>query len=1128
MPGRGSRAGKRPQRRNRTLALCRIGAETGGAALTSSLARVAVGAEAAGRPRFTARVGIGAEARGSTNTRALVAIGAEAAGGFSANLTYPNGCKNRIRVSIPAERIEATTTGFLAYFDETYTALRHTSLGGLVESVFGFDQRWELLDGTRLAYRRVLWDATTGRHTARILLPSVTAGQPVDLYLYFGKSVATDDQQPTAAYAGYALALNTRSGEDLTGQGRDFFATAVALPAGWESFTPLNVGTGGTHVLRNDTDYLIRNQTLTQSLRLQGGRRVVVMGLTITITRADWTTVGSSVTCGLFLEEGVTGGAPQANRAFYCEGIRMGGPNLTQGVLTYCPTADVYLSNIHVAGIRFDSCDHRDGTNGKTLNHPDLVQTTGSQKSLTIDGFTGYSAYQGLFFKEEENPQGGPIFLRRVDVRAIEHVGSDGISYPGNRMLWNESDQPLTIERGSVWVDGLPRNGHQDGGFYRERFFNGSIYVLDPAPSLAAERDAVLPRPTVGGTDARGAFAYFAIDTAPEINGVVYLGTPPFEFVPSASVGVGYDPAAARAPVTAGSLIGEAGSFDGTTSRLERAGLTALDGLPAVTIEAWVNASSIGHSGPIFAGGPSTAANDGALGVVLRFDKLGNDTSAANVVAFKVQAADGTTRFESAANTQAVGPTYIAGLYQPGSAPQVWLNDAFLAQANTPQPRSGLANLVRSGSAWVGFSPITDTDEAVVTPVSGLRINPFTKSCGYHRPIGIGRAGARADDVSTPDAWKNYYGIPKGFFTAGTGSPADTPAVPGSRGRLSTIRSFRIEGGAKFSKYSLENDTSWTVFEVRDQNATGTVLVNQGFPEAFKSIFAITRRADGTIVASDNVISIYYPATDVCRLFFSLDWDPLFGPNGSFLCGFVRTFSLKGVGHVAVTRTDTQDAGSSATRIRQPPGWILREEDCRLLRPMRYVIHATATRRSNNTSQLTANHILGRSRIWPAAGVDSNAGDDTGSGGLPNNQGDIPYGTLLTIRRMDWGLRDSTSLGLTSLGKLLFDQLRFYGLRVMDGNTVFIGSGATQGSCLQVRISGGPASNGYLWANTLRDQVNAEYAKMTELLWPVMNTRDYGAETELHTDGFWYSAGGGPVDGKALALTECINTAFNA
>lgn len=810
MPGRGGRAGFRPRRRNR--AFCGIGAETGGSMLTNRLALVPIGAETGGRAKVTALAAIGAETGGSTATRARIAIGAEAGGAFQDNLTYANGFAHRIEVEVPAERVEATTTGFLFYFSETYPELRTTANGGLVQNTSGFDQRWVRVDEvgaeTVLAYRRVTWSATTGQHVARVLIPSVTAGQRVRLRLYFGKAgLSADEQAATAAYAGYVLALDARTGADLTGQGRDFTPTSVAT----------------------------------------------------------------------------------------------------------------------------------------------------------------------------------------------------------------------------------------------------------------------------------------------------------------------------------GSLIGDAGSYNGTSSRLERTALAALDGLPAVTIEAWINASSIGHSGPIFAGGPSTAANDGALGVVLRFDKVGNDTSGANVVAFKVQAADGTTRFESSADTQLTGPAYIAGQYQAGIAPRVWLNDAFLTQANTPVIRTGVANLVRGGSAWVGFSPITDTDTSVDPPiVSGLHINPFTKSCGYHRPMGIGRTGARADDVSTPDAWKNYYGIPKGFFTAGAGSPADTPAVPGSRGRLSTIRSFRIEGGGKFSKYSLENDTSWTVFEVRDQNATGTVLVNQGFPEAFKTIFAIERRADGSIIASDNVIAIYYPATDVCRLFFSLDWDPDFGPAGGFLCGFVRTFSLKGVGHGAPTRSDTQDLGSSATRIRQPPGWILREEDCRLLRPMRYVIHATATRRSNNTSQLTANHILGRSRIWPAAGVDSNAGDDTGSGGLPNNQGDIPYGTLLTIRRMDWGLRNSASLGLTALGKLLFDQLRFYGLRVMDGNAVFIGSGATQGSCLQVRISGGPASNGYLWANTLRADVNAEYAKMTELLWPVMNTRDYGAETELHTDGFWYSAGGGPVDGKPSTTTECINTAFDA
>jgi hypothetical protein len=329
---------------------------------------------------------------------------------------------------------------------------------------------------------------------------------------------------------------------------------AVAPPTGWQSFTPLDVSAGGAFILRNDTDYLVQGQTANANVRLRGGRRVVVMGLTVNIEHATWTTVGEAETTGLELQENPyastdarSGGDPLPDRAFHAEGVYLGGSRLTQGIRLNCPTADVRIVNSHVGMVRFANSDHRDGTNGQSTNHPDVIQTYGGAKSLTIDGLTAYSAYQGLFFKEDNTIVGGPISLRRVDMHAVEYTATerDGATraYAGHRMLWNYRNQATTTD--NVWVQGHARNGWQPGGFYRVRYWNTttSAYVDEPVPSNGTDIHAIAQDvgsgPDATGTDATGAYAQYT--TGGLAGQRIYLGARPGgEFVPVAAVGSGY------------------------------------------------------------------------------------------------------------------------------------------------------------------------------------------------------------------------------------------------------------------------------------------------------------------------------------------------------------------------------------------------------------------------------------------------------------------------------------------------------------------------------------------------------------------------------------------------------------
>jgi hypothetical protein len=251
----------------------------------------------------------------------------------------------------------------------------------------------------------------------------------------------------------------------------------------------LDVSSGGDFILRNDTDYLIQNQTVNGShVRLRGGRKVVVMGVTVVIDM-NWADILNSSelnTTGFELQvnpypetDSRSGGAPQAGREFYVEGCLVTGPTATQGFRINAAGYDVTIVNCHVDRLRFANSDHRGNSTTKragiyTTNHPDIIQMYNNAcASLTVDGLSGYSMYQGFFFRAETATPSAPILLRRVDLHAFEeagaipeHDGLEGVLFAGHRMLNNYDSFPLTVES-DVWVEGIQTT---DGALLQGRF----------------------------------------------------------------------------------------------------------------------------------------------------------------------------------------------------------------------------------------------------------------------------------------------------------------------------------------------------------------------------------------------------------------------------------------------------------------------------------------------------------------------------------------------------------------------------------------------------------------------------------------------------------------------------------
>lgn len=328
--------------------------------------------------------------------------------------------------------------------------------------------------------------------------------------------------------------------------------------------TTVTVPVGGQLELKNDTDYIInaRAAKTTEPIRIRGGRNIHLIGAHIEISGIDAPSEIASV--GVNIEENPfttsdpvrAGGASVDGRTVHIEGVRIDGTSLSQGIRTDAPTAIIQLQNIYVGTVRFKNSDHRDGTNNLPINHPDIIQTYGSQKELRIDRFTGSSAYQGLFFKEDHTDRVmGPMRLRRVNVKAVEVAGVEqdgaaGFSYAGMRMITkaNASSGLLHLDPGTVWVQSHPNNGWAGGSFKRVRYWDTATlaYVSDPVLGTGVFTDALHDDSSVAttGTDGIGTFATLGteiVNWSGTAAGRVYSGVPSNgDYVTANSVGMGY------------------------------------------------------------------------------------------------------------------------------------------------------------------------------------------------------------------------------------------------------------------------------------------------------------------------------------------------------------------------------------------------------------------------------------------------------------------------------------------------------------------------------------------------------------------------------------------------------------
>ncbi|MGJ3239841.1 MAG: putative Ig domain-containing protein [Anaerolineae bacterium] len=270
--------------------------------------------------------------------------------------------------------------------------------------------------------------------------------------------------------------------------------------------TTINVRTSGNRTIKLDSnrDYILNmpDTPVTEALRLQGGRNIVLIGGEIDIPYQGSNPTRSSRT-GIKIKD--------STGTVHIEGVWIYGEDLSEGIQIDAPDAIVQIQNVRIEDIRA-----RDQVNF-TDNHPDLIQPYGNVVELRVDHFTGATDYQGFMLKADFNGSLGTVDISNANI----------IARPTARyLIWfsnvnNAGD--VTFE--NVYLD-LPSGRHGSLGnavWPRERAsYPNQAQVIDTSD---------------------GSGVTWPAEMRPRIHGYILEGTPPQgDYVRQDQVGIGYVP----------------------------------------------------------------------------------------------------------------------------------------------------------------------------------------------------------------------------------------------------------------------------------------------------------------------------------------------------------------------------------------------------------------------------------------------------------------------------------------------------------------------------------------------------------------------------------------------------------
>lgn len=332
------------------------------------------------------------------------------------------------------------------------------------------------------------------------------------------------------------------------------------------------------------------------------------------------------------------------------------------------------------------------------------------------------------------------------------------------------------------------------------------------------------------------------------------------------------------------------------------------------------------------------------------------------------------------------------------------------------------------------------------------------------------------------------YGVPGGTAKPRAANPVyDKPGPINSRGRLDGVGTFRISntnGNKKIILWVSPDDPYRMINPTPGQAGTNLPTPAPGLRFPTSSPVPLPNDGDAEIAL--------YPRNggheDLIDLFFQFrDKRSMATRRASYPLAIDDVWA-----------DPLMERSIGATGIRWPSG-VLRGDDINSPdpRPINHAFNCTATRHCGRGAP-TSLHVLSRTMVWPAYSVDKFHNDN-------DNQGDIPYGTVIAIRPQDYEtLRKRPDL--TNRQKAIIDVFRYYGCRIVDGQGQVVDNKAV----LQLR------TDGRIGKEAIKE-VDETLQLVLPYLYPIRNPRPHQQETEIWPqDNLPYVGGGGPIDKNSV------------
>ena len=354
--------------------------------------------------------------------------------------------------------------------------------------------------------------------------------------------------------------------------------------------------------------------------------------------------------------------------------------------------SDIDLDSLTVTSFSMPSNGTVSANSGTTLSYTPNVGFIGNDSfTYTVSDNRGGEDTATVNIVVADDPN-RTTFINGYNFRRSIIVPNTVVS--GDNSLVN---YPLLVKETGDWLKSTGNGGRiENSGFLDIRFETAAGQKLDHEiekfDGVAGELIAWISLPNLSNTANTAVYLYYGKSSVPfeeSRTHRVWRDYLAVYHLPDGMDKTGNNRNLAASNVGTGGLIGDAGSFNGSSSTLSLPDATWLNGLSGFTAQAWINSTAVATDKGFIAVG-SVNGLDSGLGFGIRYDAQGFIGGGTNVVTVEQQHTDGRSRLESSNDVQTTQNQSVYLTWQSGELTSLHIDGALsLPTSQSTVPRSG-------------------------------------------------------------------------------------------------------------------------------------------------------------------------------------------------------------------------------------------------------------------------------------------------------------------------------------------------------------------------------------------------------------------------------------------------------